>query len=184
MFGIGTTEFLVIIVVAILVLGPEHLPRIMRTVSKVMSDFRRVSTEFQRTMNLEASQEDWERQQAEARKKKRKKKQGAPHPESENAVPPSGTQGGDGIDKAADAPSSLKSTADAQSSTGQPLSDSLQTANHQAPADELAADLTASPPSSSAKQESVPNPEQADTTKRGQDRNGSARQDAPDQGAA
>ena len=61
MFGIGTTEFLVIIVVAILVLGPEHLPRIMRTFTKVMSDFRRVSTDFQRTINLEANQEEWQR---------------------------------------------------------------------------------------------------------------------------
>ena len=77
MFGIGTTEFLVIIVVAILVLGPEHLPRIMRTVSKVMSDFRRVSTEFQRTMNLEASQEEWEQQQAAERKKKRARQKAA-----------------------------------------------------------------------------------------------------------
>lgn len=74
MFGIGTTEFLVIIVVAILVLGPEHLPRITRTVAKVMSDFRRVSTEFQRTMNLEANKEDWKREQEETAKKTRKKK--------------------------------------------------------------------------------------------------------------
>ena len=86
MFGIGTTEFLVIIVVAILVLGPEHLPRIMRTVSKVMSDFRRVSTEFQRTINLEASQEEWERQQAAERKKKRARKKAAD--EAQKAPPP------------------------------------------------------------------------------------------------
>lgn len=54
MFGIGSSEFLVIIVVAVLVLGPEHLPRIMRTVTKVMSDFRRISTELQRIINLES----------------------------------------------------------------------------------------------------------------------------------
>lgn len=74
MFGIGTTEFLVIIVVAVLVLGPEHLPRIMRTFTKVMSDFRRVSTEFQRTINLEANQEEWQREQASLATKKKKKK--------------------------------------------------------------------------------------------------------------
>lgn len=97
MFGIGTTEFLVIIVVAILVLGPEHLPRIMRTVSKVMSDFRRVSTEFQRTMNLEASQEEWERQQAETRKKKRKKTKAAAEAEesTEPAVDPADGRAGE-----------------------------------------------------------------------------------------
>ena len=58
MLGIGTSEFLVIIVVAILVLGPEHLPRVLRTVQKVMSDFRRISTDFQRAVNLEAHLED------------------------------------------------------------------------------------------------------------------------------
>ena len=70
MFGIGSTEFLVIIVVAVLVLGPEHLPKVMRTISKVMSDFRRVSTDFQRTMNLEAL--EIEKQQAVAKPKKKK----------------------------------------------------------------------------------------------------------------
>jgi sec-independent protein translocase protein TatB len=58
MFGIGTYEFLVIVVVAVLVLGPEHLPRVIRTVTKVMSDFRRISTEFQRAINLEIPVED------------------------------------------------------------------------------------------------------------------------------
>lgn len=69
MFGIGTTEFLVILLVAVVVLGPEHLPKIVRTMTKVMSDVRRVSTDFQRTMNLEANQEEWREQ--EAKKKKR-----------------------------------------------------------------------------------------------------------------
>lgn len=58
MLGIGSSEFLVIIVVAVLVLGPEHLPRIMRTVTKVMSDFRRISTELQRVINLESFEEE------------------------------------------------------------------------------------------------------------------------------
>ena len=85
MFGIGTSEFLVIMLVAVLVLGPEHLPRIMRTFNKVMSDFRRISTDFQRTINLEASQEEWRKQQAEAApvKKKKKKKPAPAAPEGE-----------------------------------------------------------------------------------------------------
>ncbi len=92
MFGIGTTEFLVIIVVAILVLGPEHLPKIMRTVQKTMSDFRRISTEFQRTLNLEANQEEYRERQREMAqatpktvKKKKKKPAPAPEPDQESA---------------------------------------------------------------------------------------------------
>jgi sec-independent protein translocase protein TatB len=53
MLGISTYEFLVVVVVAVLVLGPEHLPRVIRTVTKVMSDFRRINMEFQRALNLE-----------------------------------------------------------------------------------------------------------------------------------
>lgn len=87
MFGIGTTEFLVILLVAVLVLGPEHLPKIMRTVTKVMSDFRRVSTDFQRTINLEANQEEWQREQAAKKTRKKKKPKPAPDIAAEDAVP-------------------------------------------------------------------------------------------------
>ncbi len=84
MFGIGSTELLVIVVVAVLVLGPEHLPRVVRTLTKVMSDFRRISTEFQRAVNLELSEEEL-RQAKQAQKvaaessgKKKKKKRPPP----------------------------------------------------------------------------------------------------------
>ena len=53
MLGVGTYEFLVILVVAVLVLGPEHLPKVLRTMQKIMGTVRQVTTEFQRTMNLE-----------------------------------------------------------------------------------------------------------------------------------
>lgn len=69
MFGIGSTEFIVILLVALLVLGPKSLAKISRTVGKYMGEFRRVSTEFQRTLNVEAAEE--ERKEAkEAVKKK------------------------------------------------------------------------------------------------------------------
>jgi sec-independent protein translocase protein TatB len=60
MFGVGSTELLVILVVALLVLGPSHLPKIARTLGKTMGEFRRVSTEFQRTLHLEAEREEHE----------------------------------------------------------------------------------------------------------------------------
>lgn len=58
MFGIGSTEFLVILLVALLVLGPKSLATISRTVGKYMGEFRRVSTEFQRTLNAEVAEEE------------------------------------------------------------------------------------------------------------------------------
>ena len=63
MFGIGGTELLVILVVALIVLGPQSLPKLARTLGRTMGEFRKVSTEFQRTMNMEAAKEE-EKEQA------------------------------------------------------------------------------------------------------------------------
>ena len=72
MFGIGSMEFLVILLVAVLVLGPDQLPKLIRTFTKVMGDVRRVSTDFQRTMNLEINQEEYRQRQKEEKAKKRR----------------------------------------------------------------------------------------------------------------
>ncbi len=67
MFGIGSTELLVILVVALLVLGPKNLPKIAHTLGRAMGEFRRVSTEFQRTLNTEIAFEE-EEEKARAKK--------------------------------------------------------------------------------------------------------------------
>ncbi|WP_035069045.1 Sec-independent protein translocase protein TatB [Nitratidesulfovibrio termitidis] len=68
MFGIGSTELLVIMVVALIVLGPKNLPNIARTLGKALGEFRRVSTDFQRTLNTEIELDDHERRKKEAEK--------------------------------------------------------------------------------------------------------------------
>ena len=68
MFGIGSTELLVILVVALLVLGPRNLPKIAQTLGRAMGEFRKVSTDFQRTLNTEIAFE-------EEKDKQRKKEQ-------------------------------------------------------------------------------------------------------------
>ena len=47
MFNVGGPEVLVILVVALVVLGPQKLPEAARQVGKAMSEFRRMSTGFQ-----------------------------------------------------------------------------------------------------------------------------------------
>lgn len=82
MFGIGSGELFLIFVVAVLVLGPEHLPRIMRTTQTVMSTFRKITTEFQRTLNLEEVLQETDSRSTTKRqsttKKKKKKSTGTP----------------------------------------------------------------------------------------------------------
>jgi len=49
-FGVGMPELLVILVVALLVLGPKRLPEIARSLGRGMAEFRRASNEFTRTL--------------------------------------------------------------------------------------------------------------------------------------
>lgn len=69
MFGIGSTELLLILVVALIVLGPKNLPKIANTLGKAMGQFQRASRDFQRTMNTEiALEEEQEKKKAEQQK--------------------------------------------------------------------------------------------------------------------
>ncbi|MBB4302169.1 sec-independent protein translocase protein TatB [Rhodobium orientis] len=51
MFDIGWTEILVVAVIAILVVGPKELPRMLRTFGQVVGKMRRMAGEFQTTFN-------------------------------------------------------------------------------------------------------------------------------------
>jgi len=46
MFGIGTGELLLLLVLALLVLGPERMPRLARDIGKTVGDLRRTSDEL------------------------------------------------------------------------------------------------------------------------------------------
>ncbi|MGI9608170.1 MAG: Sec-independent protein translocase protein TatB, partial [Acidimicrobiales bacterium] len=48
MLNIGGGEVLVIFLVALVVLGPTKLPEAARTAGKVMSEFKKISSGFQR----------------------------------------------------------------------------------------------------------------------------------------
>ena len=46
MFGIGTGEILLLLLVALIVLGPERMPKLARDLGRAMAEFRRTSDEL------------------------------------------------------------------------------------------------------------------------------------------
>jgi len=52
--SIGTSELLLIGMVALIVFGPRKIPEIARTVGKFMAEFRRSTDDFKRTWEREA----------------------------------------------------------------------------------------------------------------------------------
>jgi sec-independent protein translocase protein TatB len=56
MFGLGFTEILVILVVALLVFGPDRLPELARSLGRGLAEFRRASSDLRRSV-LDAAEE-------------------------------------------------------------------------------------------------------------------------------
>lgn len=58
MFDVGWTELLVIGALALIVVGPRDLPRLMRTVGQTVGKVKRMAREFQRSLEDAASEAD------------------------------------------------------------------------------------------------------------------------------
>ncbi len=56
--GLGTTELLVILVVALILFGPRRLPQMARSFGKSLSDFKRTSEDFKRQWEKEVTLEE------------------------------------------------------------------------------------------------------------------------------
>jgi sec-independent protein translocase protein TatB len=63
MFGIGTSEILVILLIALLVIGPSKLPEIARALGKGLAEFRRVSSDVKRQIDLEVQLAELEKEE-------------------------------------------------------------------------------------------------------------------------
>lgn len=58
MGGIGGPELLVIFLVVLLVFGPRKIPEVARGVGKGLREIRKLTTEFQREMNLSDAEDE------------------------------------------------------------------------------------------------------------------------------
>lgn len=57
MFGIGGQELILILLLALIVLGPKKLPEMAKTIGKAMREFQNATDDFKRQVDL-ASRED------------------------------------------------------------------------------------------------------------------------------
>lgn len=53
MFGLGGTELVIIVVVALLIFGPSKLPELGRTIGKMLSEFKQASSEVEEAFRRE-----------------------------------------------------------------------------------------------------------------------------------
>jgi len=80
MFDVGYDEMLLVLLLALLLLGPKNLPLVSRTLGKLLGEIRRMGWEF--TSALQDEVEELERQEKAEHKEKGSKEKPSDNPSS------------------------------------------------------------------------------------------------------
>jgi len=101
MFGIGPWEWFIVLVLALVVVGPRRLPEVARTLGRVATEVRRTTFDLRRTLEDELESEDRERRRTDARERRKVRDeelagtgQTIPRPKVGPAKEPAGTENG------------------------------------------------------------------------------------------
>ncbi len=58
MFGIGMPELVIIMVIALIVIGPQKLPELARSLGKGLAEFKKATDDFKQNMDAETRNEE------------------------------------------------------------------------------------------------------------------------------
>ena len=74
MLGLNFSEIMVIVIVLIIVVGPERLPPMLRNAGRYYGQVKRMSDEFRRALMLEVDREEAEQRAAQFKKRREEAK--------------------------------------------------------------------------------------------------------------
>jgi len=94
MFGLGLPEIIIIMVVALLVVGPSKLPDLARSLGKAFNEFRRMADEVKETFEEEVVKEEPEESAKPAESAKESAPEAKENVLAEGELPPVGAESG------------------------------------------------------------------------------------------